>query len=126
MSRIVYSSGSGDQRDSAGCRRCGKRPCRCEPATSLAPDAHALVVRSEVSGRRGKTVTLAGPFYLVRADATKLHRSLKASCGSGGTLKVGLDRRDEPCFTFEIQGEKIEQLIELLSRAGYPAKRSGG
>jgi translation initiation factor 1 len=83
-------------------------------------------VRTERAGRRGKTVTLVGPFYLLRAEATKLHRSLKASCGSGGTLKVGLDSRDMPCFTFEIQGDKSEQLITLLSGSGYPAKRSGG
>ena len=126
MARVVYSSGTGDQRDPDNCRRCGKQPCQCEPAGNRAPEEHALVVRTEVTGRRGKTVTSVGPFYLLRVEATKLHRSLKASCGSGGTLKVGPDSRELPCFTFEIQGEKSDQLITLLSGAGYPIKRSGG
>ena len=123
MARLVYSSGPGGA--TAGCPRCGEKPCRCPVARSRPPEEHSIRVRRERSGRKGKTVTVAGPFHLVRADAQTLLRDLKRRCGTGGTLK-SVDGDGEPNVDLEIQGDHAETLIERLAALGYPAKRAGG
>jgi len=87
----------------------------------LPPERHDVRVRRERSGRRGKTVTVAGPFLLGREEARTLFRQWKKACGSGGALKA----RDEE-FWLEIQGDHVERLVSELQRSGFPAKRAGG
>lgn len=83
-------------------------------------------VRRERSGRRGKTVTVAGPLQLVRADAAELLKALKRLCGSGGTLKLAKRPEEEATFEIEVQGDHADRLVAELSRRGYRVKRSGG
>jgi translation initiation factor 1 len=83
-------------------------------------------VRRERSGRRGKTVTVAGPFYLARDEATRLIKALKRACGSGGTVKAATDGAGSPCQSLEIQGDHVERVVEQLESRGFPAKRAGG
>lgn len=122
--RLVYSSGPAGAaqtgpRGETPCRRCGAHPCRCEPLASLPPDKQSVHVRFEKSGRKGKTVTLAGPLRLARADATDLLKALKKKCGGGGTLKPAALPSGEPAFELEIQGDHVARLKEELNTRGY-------
>ena len=121
MSRLVYSTGPEGGR-SAGegrCPHCRLRPCGCPAAPLRAPADHSIRVRTERSGRRGKTVTVAGPFCLSRDDAVGVLKALKRACGCGGTLKL------EPATgqTMEIQGDQVDRVVEQLARQGFSVTR---
>ena len=70
----------------------------------LTPKEHRLVFKIEK--RRGKSVTLAGPFHLEKSEATVVLKSLKKRLGCGGTFK------DE---WMEFQGDLRIKLRPLLS-----------
>lgn len=106
MTRLVYGTGSGCPETS-----------REKPRRSLPPGEHDVRVRRERAGRRGKTVTVAGPFHLSAGDSRDLLKRLKRVCGSGGTAKK---------TDLEIQGDHVERVITELTALGYRAKRSGG
>ena len=78
-SRLVYSTGPEGRRGEspASCPRCGATPCCCPVVEPRPPAAHAVRVRIERSGRKGKTVTVCGPFYLEREEAARLLAGLK-------------------------------------------------
>lgn len=78
----------------------------------LEPQKHQLVFKREK--RRGKTVTLAGPFALSKADAAALLKRLKKRLGSGGSYKFPW---------MEFQGECSEKLHSLLQEEGFRFKR---
>jgi len=121
MSRLVYSTGPDGNRSN----KPDSAPTR-EPSASLPPAEHDIRVRRERTGRRGKTVTVSGPFVLVRADATTLLKLLKKSCGSGGTLKPCESKGGGAAFELEMQGDHVDRLVAALVQSGYRAKRSGG
>jgi translation initiation factor 1 len=124
--RLVWSSEGGADRRKP-CPRCGADPCRCEPLRSLPPAAQAAVrVRREKGGRGGKTVTVAGPLVLVRAEAAALLAEWKRLCGGGGTLRTMRTAGGDPAFEVEVQGDHADRLLAALTAAGFPAKRSGG
>jgi translation initiation factor 1 len=54
---------------------------------------------------------------LADAELQVLGKKLRASCGTGGTVKDGV---------IEIQGDHADRVTELLVKAGHPAKRAGG
>jgi translation initiation factor 1 len=127
--RLVWSSGpdgAAPGPDRAACRRCGADPCRCEPAESAPPAEHELRVRRERAGRRGKTVTVAGPFLLTRADALALLKRLKRLCGGGGKAAASRTRAGAPCFELELQGDHVDRLVAQFAELGYRVKRAGG
>ena len=126
--RLVYSTGPEGSRQqlSAGCRRCGRDPCRCEPQASRPAADHDVRVGRERGGRKGKTVTVAGPFLLTRPDATELLKRLKNRCAGGGTARVTHTQDGEACFELELQGDQIDAVLAELTARGYPAKSSGG
>ncbi len=74
-------------------------------------------VQSTRSGKKGKTVTVISGLELDDAQARTLLKSLKASCGTGGTVKGDV---------LELQGDQVTSVIELLQREGYRPKRAGG
>jgi translation initiation factor 1 len=80
-------------------------------------------VRIERAGRGGKTVTVAGPFLLVRADATALLSELKRACGGGGALEVSATSAGEPAFALELQGDHRARLPGLLRARGFSRVR---
>jgi translation initiation factor 1 (eIF-1/SUI1) len=80
-------------------------------------------VRTERSGRRGKTVTIAGPFHLSRDDAVKTLKALKHACGCGGTLKLESAAGDSAGQTMEIQGDQVDRVVDHLARQGFLVKR---
>ena len=51
------------------------------------------------------------------AALTAQAKQLKATCGSGGTVKDGV---------IEIQGDHCEKVIEQLKKQGLTVKRAGG
>lgn len=77
----------------------------------LEPAAHRLIFKKEK--RRGKTVTLVGPFFLPKDDTHALLKRLKKTLGCGGTFKEGW---------MEFQGDVKTTLHSLLTQDGYSLK----
>jgi translation initiation factor 1 len=83
-------------------------------------------VRRERAGRRGKTVTVAGPLFLAPPAARELLRTLKRECGSGGTLKGDRSAAGATAWAVEIQGDHLERMLDRLGDLGYRVRREGG
>lgn len=84
----------------------------------LLPQKHMIVFKKEK--RRGKPVTICGPFFLSKADTSALLKRLKKSLGCGGTQK------EEAANTFwlEFQGDMSSTLRErLVNDEGFRLKR---
>eukprot|EP00898_Chlorokybus_atmophyticus_P003448 jgi/Chlat1/4103/Chrsp26S04147 len=74
-------------------------------------------VQASKKGRAGKTVTVVTGLKHKPDTLETLLKQLKANCGSGGTL-----REQE----LELQGDHTDKVVQLLSKMGYKAKKSGG
>jgi len=107
-SRLVYSSGDGDQR-----RRTKKRPEQ-RVGPELPRDGVVRIFRDK--GRRGgKAVTVVRG--LPAGDVATVAADLKRFCGSGGSAKDG---------AVEIQGDHREKVALRLAAQGYTVKLAGG
>jgi len=78
----------------------------------LSPSAHRLVFQKEK--RKGKPVTLVGPFALGDTDAQKTLSSLKKSLACGGAYKEGW---------MEFQGDIAPKVREHLEKLGFSFKK---
>ncbi len=78
----------------------------------LAPGEHRLVFRKEK--RKGKPVTLVGPFSLAAEDAQKWLSTLKKSLACGGAYKEGW---------MEFQGDVAPKVREHLEKLGFRFKK---
>lgn len=74
-------------------------------------------IQRQVSGRKGKGVSVISGLALPTAELEKLASELKKRCGCGGAVKNG---------TIEIQGENRELLKQLLEQKGHKVKLAGG
>lgn len=74
-------------------------------------------VSRDTKSRAGKCVTVIKGVLLPASELAALGKTLKAACGSGGTVKDGV---------IEIQGDHCERVIEKLKKSGWVVKRSGG
>ncbi|MCC0175721.1 translation initiation factor [Waterburya agarophytonicola K14] len=83
----------------------------------LPPDRQDLRIQTTRSGRKGKTVTIITGFQHKPETLSKLLKQLKAKCGAGGTVKDN---------SLELQGDRKQQLLEIVTKLGYKAKISGG
>ena len=118
--RLVYSSGpAGPAR---ACPRCRTHPCRCAELAAPAPSVQPVRVRSERAGRKGRTVTLAAPLFLARAEAAELLGELKRRCGAGGTLKPVQTESGREAVALEIQGDHVAAVLEHLLARGFRAR----
>jgi translation initiation factor 1 len=90
------------------------------------PADHALRVRRERAGRKGKTVTVVSPLYLDRDPARALLKELKRGCGGGGALRESTAPDGSACFVLELQGDHVAAVVADLTRRGYPTKQAGG
>lgn len=110
---LVYSTESGRT-----CPDCGQpvADCRCGPAAPPSGDGIVRVAR-ETKGRKGKGVTLISGLELPEKELKALAKTLKAKCGTGGTVKD---------FMIEIQGDQRDILVPELEKLGYRVKRAGG
>jgi translation initiation factor 1 len=100
----------------------GEPPGSEEPR-DIPREQQRVRVRLERAGRGGKTVTVAGPLQLPRADASTLLQALKRACGGGGTLKAGTTLAGSPAFVLELQGDHRARLPALLRESGFRQAR---
>ena len=77
----------------------------------LEPAKHFLVFKFEK--RKGKPVTLIGPFHIKKDEANILLKKIKKSLGSGGAYKEEF---------MEFQGDCKERLRMLFSAQGFRFK----
>ena len=80
--------------------------------TLLEPSVHRLVFQKEK--RRGKVITLVGPFSLSDEDAQKSLSILKKSLACGGSYKEGW---------MEFQGDIAPKVRVQLEKMGFGFKK---
>lgn len=85
-----------------------------EEEETLAPEEQDLRVRLESKNRNGKSVTLITGFIGLEEDLKDLGKTLKSSCGVGGSVKD---------MEIIIQGDFREKICEILEKKGYQFKR---
>lgn len=78
----------------------------------IGKNEHQLVFTFEK--RRGKLVTLVGRFFMSDKEKKEILKLLKSKLGAGGTVK------DE---WLEIQGNKKDQIIEVLEVDGWKFRK---
>ena len=75
-------------------------------------------VRRLTGGKGGKTVTsISGFVGIGEPEKQALAKRMQKVCGCGGTVKAGV---------IEIQGDKREQVAEILREAGFRPVMAGG
>lgn len=110
--RIVYSTESGDLRDSRD-----RDDAKDQRGAAKKRPADGIVrVRRESKGRGGKTVTVIEGVSGGADALARLAADLKRRCGTGGSVKDG---------AIIIQGDRAEDCMALLAAAGFRVKRSG-
>jgi translation initiation factor 1 len=85
------------------------------PATARAQQR--VRVQRTKAGKGGKLVTAITGLELAEADLKTLLKQLKASAGTGGTLKDGV---------IELQGDQVAPALAALEQAGFRPKQAGG
>ena len=111
---LVYSTDSGRM-----CPVCRLPIAQCACSKSAPAPAGDGIVRiaREAKGRGGKTVTVVRGLALDAVALEAMAKTLKAACGSGGTVKDGV---------VEVQGDHCEKIATLLMKQGLKVKRAGG
>ncbi|ABK44696.1 translation initiation factor 1 (eIF-1/SUI1) [Magnetococcus marinus MC-1] len=112
--RVVYSTEQGRL-----CPQCHQTvaACCCRQARSPVTSDGVVRVSRETKGRKGRGVTLIKGLPLSAEALMTQAKHLKTLCGSGGTVKDGV---------VEIQGDHVEQIMDLLKKQNYTVKRAGG
>jgi len=98
----------------------GLPDARQRPAAGTPPVAKAqqrVRVQRTRAGKGGKLVTAITGLEAPEAELKALLKQLKATCGTGGTLKDG---------EIELQGYQVEPAMKALERVGYRPKQAGG
>ena len=101
------------------CERCGKLESECScpppPAESRLLPASSQTARLGLEKRaKGKIVTVIGSLDPDGNDLPALAARLKASCGTGGTIKEG---------RIELQGNHLQSVDAALLALGYKTRR---
>lgn len=124
-SRLVYSTETGSH-----CNQCGKPTaectCRKKKKSSAKPSVKQLAanferdgivrIQREVKGRKGKCVSAIHGLP-TNADFKQIAKQLKATCGTGGSVKDGI---------IIMQGDHREKLKVELEKQGFRVKLAGG
>ena len=102
------------------CPECSKpiKECICRKQNAaVKPNGGIVRVGRETQGRKGKGVTVITGVPLLGDELKEFAKTLKARCGSGGTIKDG--------DIIEIQGDHRDLMVETLKQRGWNVKRSG-
>ncbi|MCI0511739.1 stress response translation initiation inhibitor YciH [candidate division KSB1 bacterium] len=101
------------------CPVCGQPSAQCpgHPAEPKPAGDGIVRIRREVSGRRGKTVTVVTGFALEKKEIEALSSTLKRRLGTGGSVKDG---------NILMQGDYVAALVTWFTEAGYKVKPAGG
>jgi translation initiation factor 1 len=91
------------------------RPAAAAPAA--ARTQMKVRVQRTKAGKGGKLVTAISGLELVDAELKALLKQLKASVGTGGSLKEGV---------IELQGDQVAAALAALAQAGFRPKQAGG
>jgi translation initiation factor 1 len=74
-------------------------------------------VQRTKAGKGGKLVTAITGLEIPEAEARTLLKTLKATAGTGGTLKDGV---------IELQGDQVAPALAALEKEGFRPKQAGG
>jgi translation initiation factor 1 len=74
-------------------------------------------VQRTKAGKGGKLVTAITGLEIAEAEAKALLKALKATAGTGGTLKDGV---------IELQGDQLAIALTTLEKEGFRPKQAGG
>ncbi|MDB5079355.1 MAG: yciH [Chloroflexi bacterium] len=92
-------------------------PATITPEANPPPRQQTARIWRDSKRRRGKTVTVIGGLQHDPATFEDLLKTLKKSCGAGGTFKDG---------EIEIQGDHREAISAFFLKLGYKVKAVGG
>jgi translation initiation factor 1 len=84
---------------------------------AITPSDGFAKVKRETKGRKGKGVVVISGLGLDSKALKELAKKLKKTCGSGGSV-VG--------ETIEVQGDKRDVIQQVLEKAGFKVKFTGG
>jgi translation initiation factor 1 len=91
--------------------------CACSKSKPVPAGDGVVRISREAKGRGGKTVTVVRGLAMDAVALEAMAKTLKAACGSGGTVKDG---------TVEVQGDHCDKIVALLMKQGHQVKRAGG
>jgi translation initiation factor 1 len=96
----------------------GASTARPQPPAPTAPRGQQRVrVQRTRAGKGGKLVTAITGLEIPESEARALLKALKASAGTGGTLKDGV---------IELQGDQVATALTALEKEGFRPKQAGG
>lgn len=117
-----YSDGSFGQNPFAALNNTGLPPGpeSPPPPSAAAPRKNRgrVEIRRMKAGRGGKTVTVVSGFVGIGLpEKESLARQMQKTCGTGGTVKDG---------NIEIQGDRRDEVVRILTEAGFRPVLAGG
>ena len=88
-----------------------------QPSAGMPKAEQRVRVQRTKAGKKGKLVTAITGLEAPEANLKTLLKQLKASAGTGGSLKAGV---------IDLQGDQVAVALATLTAAGYRPKQAGG